>query len=236
MAPELSPGRIERLALDDLFPRYECTYPYYSPTRDILAVKHRFQLLDMVTGKAPRDDRDTKTFSVQHRVENGWAYGIGPYASVAIYGLPTAIKAKARGRTIYYPEGEKDARNMKECWDVCAVAHYQGGNPTTPEQAELLAGSSSRIVLVRDVDLVGAFVAWENARALLKAGQPADLICFARPALDIAKADVSDHIEAGLDKEDLIYETPLEVARLRDEYVARVRKSGRRRSMGSEGR
>ncbi|WP_067794203.1 toprim domain-containing protein [Actinomadura formosensis] len=234
--PQLPKSRVAKLAESNLFPVFECAYPYRGPNGEDRAVKLRFRLLDMATGKPPEDGRDTKTFEVKHKRGNYWRSGIGPYARTAIYNLPTATKAKAHGRTIYYTEGEKDASNAQRHWNVCAVAHYQGGTGATPEQARLLAGSRSRIVLVRDMDLVGAYVAWQNARALLAAGQPADKITFARPALDFPKADLSDHIEKGLGAKDLVEERPLEVAKLYDAYMELRAKSGRRRWMGSDAR
>ncbi|HEU5029046.1 MAG TPA: toprim domain-containing protein [Spirillospora sp.] len=144
------------------------------------------------------------------------------------------LKAIEIGRPIYWCEGEKDANKAMEIWGVAATAHHNGRGKAFPGQIKVLAGSSGQINLVMDVDPAGVDIVWTHARLLVKAGVKAEQIRFLRPALVDDHADLTDHIKAHKNLNELVEIGHTDMSQLYQRHVRRV-KNKNRRSYGSGG-
>ncbi|MDN5751047.1 MAG: AAA family ATPase [Pseudonocardia sp.] len=128
-----------------------------------------------------------------------------------LYRLPELRAAIAAQRPIVLCEGEKDADRVAEQLGLAApsvfVVAAQPGQRSSKwrrEYTEMLRGA--RVLIVADNDEPGT----ARGRAIASAldGVAAEVKLF-RPAVDTAKADMSDHLDAGHRIEDLV---PLDVA------------------------
>lgn len=174
--------------------------------RDVVR-KTKFVLFNVSDGKPSGQ----KTYVVQHRsalsVRLGaqrWESGVGKeeWAADLLYRRVQLDHGIEMGRTIYVCEGEKDADSVAEAWGFVATSHYQGAAGMRREQAEVIASLSplSRVVFLIDNDVTGYQLADHNHRMLRACGF-LGLIKIYRPGLLVDKADISDHIAAGLDRE-----------------------------------
>jgi hypothetical protein len=127
----------------------------------------------------------------------GWAE-----ADRVLYRLPEVLAAVGDGRTVYVVEGEK-------CADALAALGYAattcpfGAGKWLPQHTAALAGAA-HVVVIADNDRDGyshaAFVAGE----LGGASPPVELVETVRAAVEAPKADIVDHLAAGLGVEDLV--------------------------------
>lgn len=112
-----------------------------------------------------------------------------------LYNLPSVIKARQEGETVWVVEGEKDADAMTKR-GLVATTSPMGAGKWKPEYAEFLTGCHVNVIMDNDKageghgKMIGASL---HGKALsLKAFKPAQ------------GKDVSDHFEAKLDIDQLI--------------------------------
>jgi AAA domain len=108
------------------------------------------------------------------------------------YNLPAVLAAIAAEQTIYWVEGEKDVASLAARGQVGTTC--AGGAKATiePGWADWFTGAD--LVVVADNDKVGKAYARRVANTLVNATLRTRV---AWPALNIAKADLTDHFEAG---------------------------------------
>jgi hypothetical protein len=168
---------------------------------------------------------DGKTFSQGHPSGangNGWSWNLRGVEPV-LYRLDELAEHLSSGSPapIYIVEGEKDADRLRDY----LVEHELAGVVTTSPMGagkwkdsytEFLRGAR-HVVIIVDNDEPGM----KHGRAIatsLTVDGAVDRVELRRPALDHAKADLSDHLDAELELEELlpleglIEETPAELA------------------------
>lgn len=145
-----------------------------------------------------------KTFRVRRPAGHGdWIWSIGDAPRV-LYRLPEVLAAVAQGRTVYVVEGEKDADRLARLGEV-ATTNFEGAAEAgqrpkwRPEYSDPLAGGHVRVIADNDA----AGIAHARAVAASLTGKAASVELL-RPALDVPKSDVSDHLAAGLGLDDLV--------------------------------
>lgn len=132
-----------------------------------------------------------------------WHYrdGISPMVEMfwtkALYRLPQVIVALKDDNPVWWCEGEKDAESV-EALGICATTTP---NPSDlwDDQARRFARyhSRSRVVVVVDQDLHGAWWGLERVTRLLSAGVEPGRISVRAPLFPGCK-DVTDHLGMGL--------------------------------------
>jgi hypothetical protein len=146
-----------------------------------------------------------KDFRVRRPDGRGqWTWKIADAPRV-LYRLPEVRAAVAAGKAVVVVEGEKDADRVAEQIGMVATCNYEGAakDGQRPkwrrEYSEQLRGAN--VLVVADNDEAGH----AHARAVAAAlhGVAAAVRVF-RPAVDEAKADMTDHLDAGLGLEDLV--------------------------------
>lgn len=162
-----------------------------------------------------------KTYVTKHWAgpTHKWLTGIGPDAPAfgLMYGMPSLLVAVETSATVYWTEGEKDARSAVRAHYGTATSVYQGKAPATEAQAEHFRGFRGIVALVMDRDPVGVQIAWQHA-ALLRA---IDVRYeFKAPRVRRKKADLTDHIKSGLGPGDLITVSERRMAELIVEHGA----------------
>jgi hypothetical protein len=123
-----------------------------------------------------------------------------------LYRAPKVAEAVAAGQPIWLVEGEKDV-HAAEAAGVVATTNPQGGRAFPPVLAEALAGA--RVFVVLDRDSTGYARGVQLHRLLEQVHAQVRLLL---PAVTTAKADLSDHLEAGHGLNDLQVVTEPEVA------------------------
>lgn len=117
------------------------------------------------------------------------------------YNLPAVIEAIAAGKTVYWVEGEKDVGTLARDGLVGTTAAGGVSAPLDPDWADWF--EDANLVVIADNDEVGRTYARRVARLLVNETASCRL---ARPAVQAAKADYTDHREAGLGIDDLVFE------------------------------
>ena len=136
---------------------------------------------------------------LQQRYEDGqWRNGLRG-ERLPLYRLPEVRAAIEAGKPVWLPEGEKDAEALRAL-GLCATTNAGGAKAWRDGLADGLAGASEVIILV-DNDEAGMDLGRAKAKSLDRRQIPYRAL---RAALDEAKADVSDHLAAGLSLDQLI--------------------------------
>ncbi|MBB4931415.1 hypothetical protein F4561_002235 [Lipingzhangella halophila] len=170
--------------------RPRVSYPYTDEHGQVLYYQRRFA--------CPRCG-DPKVFIPYNPTSksNGLPKGVR-----VLYRLPEVLAAAAEGRTVYLPEGEKDCDRLAELGHVATTA--ANGAEVRWEQSYTDALKGADIVVIADNDPAGLKRVRAIERVLGKAGRSVRVV---RSPLAKKGADVSDHLDAGLDLGAL---TPLE--------------------------
>lgn len=151
-------------------------YDYTDADGTLIARKVRFQ---------------PKSFLWQRPHGQHWADGLRgkPLAELPPYGLQTLDRAGP----VYVVEGEKDADRVASLGHaaICAAGSHPDNLPT-----DLTVLTGRVCIVVADRDPVGIRLAHAWAERL--AAVPGAAIALAQPAVNRPKADVSDHLDAGL--------------------------------------
>lgn len=143
-------------------------------------------------------DEDGKKTFVQRRVdpETGeWVKNLDGVDKV-LYNLPRVKSARENKETVWVVEGEKDVDTLSQL-KIPATTMPGGAGKWLDIHTAPLAGMS--VIVVADNDDAGRKHATEVAQRLTEAGCTVSL----RISRVKAKADVSDHLDAGLTLEDL---------------------------------
>lgn len=127
---------------------------------------------------------------------DGWRWSTSGVTKV-LYRLPEVVEAAALEKTVYVVEGEKDVENLREEGHV-ATTPPGGAGKWRGRYAEALEGAQVRIVADRDE--AGREHAREVAESVEGLAASVEVL---RPVVDEEGADVSDHLDAGHDLDDL---------------------------------
>lgn len=178
--------------------------------------KTRFSLMRVADGQPSGE----KTFVVQHRTLQSvvlkaerWEPGIGKegWEQGLLYRRPEVEKGIKEGRVVHLCEGERDADTVAEKWGGVATTHYQGAAGMRIDQAEVLA-RAKRVFILADRDVTGYQLAWHHLNLLVRCGLSTDRIVVVLPGIKKDKADVTDHVNAGLGPDKMV---PASQAKLR---------------------
>lgn len=129
--------------------------------------------------------------------KGGWIYGMGK-VNPTLYNLPRVIEAASRGELVFVVEGEKDADNLAKV-GLTATTNPFGAETWKPDYADYLIGAD--VVIIPDNDDAGRRHAEQVARSLV--GKAKRIRVLELPNLP-EKGDVSDFLESGGTKEDLL--------------------------------
>jgi len=129
--------------------------------------------------------------------KGGWNWGLGDVEPV-LYRLKRLYSAISRGDTIYYVEGEKDADNLN-MMGLTATTNPMGAGKWKKSYTDMLDGA--KVVIIPDNDKPGKDHAKKVANNLYSKAKMVKILEL--PGLD-NKEDVSDWIEKGNSKDDLI--------------------------------
>ena len=178
----------------------ECDYSYKSVDGLERFFKRRYQLSPVVNGR-------TKTFRLYTRIDAlHIKRGIPKEWEHLLYNLPAVVEEARAGGVVWWAEGEKDAERICAEGEV-ATSHW---NPraVVEEQARWLVGAGE-VVLLYDNDAddekggnVGAADLIVRYKACRAAGIPRADIAVGHAARG---KDVSDHLDAGLDLDDMVW-------------------------------
>ncbi|WP_238328815.1 toprim domain-containing protein [Mycobacterium avium] len=136
--------------------------------------------------------RPHKQFRQRYRDGGQWVYR-KPYGFTPVLYRPAAIAAAAtRGAWIWVTEGEKDADTLTALGRL-ATTNAQGAANFPAELVDDFAGL--KVAIVADRDLAG-YQRAINLYARLRSITAQVVVLL--PALDVDKADVTDHVNAGL--------------------------------------
>jgi putative DNA primase/helicase len=154
-------------------------------------VDARGQLLYQVLRFEPGFDGRPKDFRQRRpNGRGGWLKNLKGVSRV-LYHLPEVLAAVAAGQTIYVPEGEKDADQLRAL-GLIATTNAGGAAKWAPQYSETLRGA--HVVLLQDNDPAGQQHTAQLTRALH--GVAARLQVVAFPELP-AHGDVSDWLALG---------------------------------------
>ena len=182
-------------------------YDYRDATGTLIFQKQRFI------------DEDGKKTFIQRRIdtETGeWVKNLDGVDKI-LYNLPKVCAARDAGETIWVVEGEKDVDTLDK-FGIVATTMPGGAGKWLDIHTETLAGAN--IVLVADNDESGKKHAVEVAEKLTGAGCTVDI----KISKVKAKADVTDHLEAGLKLEDLETFDPSEAVPQEDIFAPLLKK------------
>lgn len=149
--------------------------------------------------------QEPKHFTLLRPVDGGWEYGLDGVAERPLYRLPEVIGAVARGQIIYVVEGEKDADRL---WDkdIAATCNFGGADEWRDEYSDYLTGAD--VIIVADRDEPGERHAMKIRASLRGKARSARIV---QSRTEGKGHDVSDHLEAGYDINELL---PLNFNRL----------------------
>lgn len=117
-----------------------------------------------------------------------------------LYNQPAVKSAIAAGQPVWIVEGEKDA-DSAEAAGLVATTNAQGAGSWPEHLTEVFAGADVRVVVDRDAS--GAKWAL-SIHDQLQALEPAAQVALLLPAVEDAKADLTDHLDAGMGADDLV--------------------------------
>ena len=170
-------------------------YPYL--TRDGVLVQ---EVIRVECSLCADEGRHTKEFWQRFVTKQGRRVQKAPPGfERVLYRTPQVAAAIQNGNAlIYLLEGEKDVHTA-EGLGLIATTNTQGGRSVPPEVLEVLA--DAHVVVVLDRDPTG----WARGVDLHKKLTDIDArVQLKLPAVDVAKADFTDHIEAGHRVEELV--------------------------------
>ena len=114
-----------------------------------------------------------------------------------LYRAPEVDQALQAGIPVWIVEGEKDVHTA-EALGLVATTNADGGKTFPDEFAELFAGAEVHVVLDRDP------TGWARGEDLhTKLSAAGARVMLHLPAVEVRKADLTDHVEAGLGVQDL---------------------------------
>ena len=140
---------------------------------------------------------DKRFFQRRPDGKGGWINGLGGILPV-LYRLPEVLQALKQGETIFVPEGEKDVDNLVRL-GLAATCNPMGAGKWWDHYSNWLKGAN--VVILPDNDEPGRKHAQQVAQSLY--GKAASVKVLELPGLP-AKGDVSDWLEAGHTKEELM--------------------------------
>jgi len=191
------------LSMADLFPPKERPQPkqskpkqnearraYQSPTY-VYTDEQGKTLFGVI--RTPRKD----FFTIRPDGNGGWLYGLEGVEPVP-YRLPEVIKAVSEGKTVFIVEGEKDADNLRKL-GLVATTNHGGAKKWRDHYSDYLVGAD--VVIIPDDDEPGREHAERVAQSLV--GKAKSIRILELPDLP-PKGDVSDWLEAGGTKEELL--------------------------------
>jgi 5S rRNA maturation endonuclease (ribonuclease M5) len=184
------------------------TYEYRDASGALVFQKQRFV-----------DEDGRKTF-VQRRIdpETGeWVRNLDGIEKI-LYNLPMVVSAIAEKKPIWVVEGEKDVETLVER-GIVATTMPGGAGKWLDSFTETLSGAE--IVLVADNDEPGM----AHASAVVEKLTAAGCSVTAKISRVKHKADVTDHIEAGLTLEDLEPFDPTDAYEKQDDRLAQLLES-----------
>ena len=212
-------------------------YVYQDVNGNDIVRKTRFALMGVVDGK----DSGEKTYVVQHRTLQSvllgsarWEPGIGHegWGDDLLYRRVALEGAIDREEDIFLCEGEKDADAVVRAGWGSATSHYQGAAGARLGQMKVLSRAHRYIIVLIDRDVTGYQLAAYHIEMLKSLGVPGRDILCREPGVGDKKADISDHIAAGLGPEDTRRVTPSELARLIQKHGKLAAGGGRRWGYG----
>jgi hypothetical protein len=161
-------------------------YDYVDATGKLLFQKIRYV-----------DQDGKKTFRQRRQLEDGsWSYSLGDTPKV-LYNLPAVAAAVAARTPVYVVEGEKDAETLMSR-GLVATTMPGGAGPGKwlPLHTETLAGGL--IEVIADNDEAGKMHAANVYKALQEAG------CDVAVWVSEKVKDITEHLDAGLNLDDLV--------------------------------
>lgn len=202
-------------------------YVYLDPDFKPVYAKVRWDLISLRTGKVV-----DKTFTTKHMCEDGcicdspapgkWASGIGMYGgddTILMYQLKALLWAWDKPTSsLFWCEGEKDARNIMQAGWGPATSHWQGGSGARYGQAIWFLGAKCQIIICMDRDKVGRQLAWHHWGLLSEVGIKMEQVVFVLPQNKLAKSDMSDHLDSGWERGELMVVKHHELAAYIDKY------------------
>jgi hypothetical protein len=231
-------------------PRREAgeSWPYVNVDGTVLFWKQKILLFDRETGESLGKKYEYRYQTAEQQRSGSrvwWTHAKPPGADSIPFALDELLPAVWEGQRILICEGEKDADAARVSWDVCASTTHLGaaashGCGWTPgmlawfARADRLRESGcarAEVVIVADRDPTGLRHAYRTRLGLIRHGHwPALGIQILLPAPEHRHADLSDHIAAGLDFDEL------EVARLSELRAATAELDRRAAVEGRNGR
>ena len=161
------------------------TYPYV----DAGGLLVQEVVREECTACPQRHKQFRQVFAVDGRQVRRKPAGFAP----VLYRLPQVIDAVAGAQPVWLVEGEKDVHTAERL-GLVATTNAQGGRAFPAELAEVFRGADVRVVLDRDD------AGWDRGvgvhEVLTGVGARVQLLL---PAPSTAKADFTDHVEAGGD-------------------------------------
>jgi len=137
--------------------------------------------------------------------KGGWHWNMDGIGRV-LYRLPAVLDAASRGETIFVAEGEKDADNLHRL-GIVATTNVGGAGKWQDIYSESLRGAG-RVIMLPDNDPEGQVprTGHDHGQAVAAscraAGVPVSVVNLPTP--DIPKGDVSDWLNAGGTKAELL--------------------------------
>lgn len=218
-------------------PKQTACYTYQNVEGDDVIRKNKFLLMDIATGKPSGE----KTYLIQHRLlqavvlgADSWRSGLGRegWEKDLWYRRVQLESAIASGDDIFLCEGEKDADAVASAWGVSATSHHQGAAGATEAQLKVISRTSGYIYIVADKDPTGYQIAWHHSQVLMSLGVEDKSIIVLEPRVSEAKADMSDHIAAGMGIGETRLIRPKELAALIEEHGTLSTRTARRWGYG----
>lgn len=140
---------------------------------------------------------EPKKFQIIHPTDTGWEYGMNG-SERPLYRLPEIRRAVAQGLPVYVVEGEKDADRL---WETGAPAtcNFGGAAEWRDEYADYLKDAD--VIVIADRDAPGIAHAAEIRRSLRGVARSVRIV---QSRTDLPGDDVSDHLDAGYDLDELV--------------------------------
>lgn len=124
------------------------------------------------------------------------------------YNLPAVIEAVAAGQPVYWVEGEKDVASLAQLGRVGTTAAGGAKTKIEAEWAQYFEGAD--LIVIADQDAVGKTYARRVANTLVNATVRTRV---AWPAVNRAKADLTDHLQEGFTLQQLDFQPAATVRR-----------------------
>lgn len=178
----------EKKSLDRGKKKVEAVYPYTDSEYQVLYEKVKYRYADGSKGfsqRRPDPDRPDE-----------YLYSLIAKEKRVLYNLPIILKAIEYGEPVWLVEGEKDADTLIK---LNIMATTAGGANTWEQQFTDVLVDAAAVMIVADNDAAGKAHA-KSVQQLLQAGGCADVRVYISPY----GKDISDHVGAGKDIQDLV--------------------------------